>query len=285
MFKLAYFIKESFRGLYQAKLMTVASIVTIAVALFFLGLIVVTYVNIRAVVTQVSNRFEVVAYVADSSAADTFALARLRTRLEQFPPIKKLTLIDKPAAWQRFEKLYGSAMLAAIDQNPLPASFEIVLQENTQRPEQVGAFVKQLQECPGIESVQYANEWLVLLQRFKGYFFAATLMLGVILVVALYVMVSNSIRLTIFARRDLITNMRYAGATDAYIQVPFLLEGMLQGCIGAALAQGAISLLRLLFAHLPFIWGPWFLLPCIIFPVGVIFGWIGSLGAVRRFLR
>jgi cell division transport system permease protein len=285
MFKLAYFVKEAFRGLYQAKLMTVASIATIAVSLFFLGIIIVTYINIRAMLAQVSGRFEVVAYVTDEAAADTAALARLTDKLSQLPQIKKQTYVDKTAAWQRFEKLYGSTMLAAIETNPLPSSFEIVLQEAVQQPERVSVFVKQLQGLSGIESVQYANEWLIVLQRFKGYFFGATVLLGVMLVIALYVMVSNSIRLTIFARRDLITNMRYAGATDAYIQAPFLLEGMLQGAIGASLGLAAIMVLRLLLTRLPFVWGSWYMVPVIIFPVGVIFGWIGSLGAVRRFLR
>ncbi|MDD5673041.1 MAG: ABC transporter permease [Chitinivibrionales bacterium] len=285
MFKILYFIKESFRGLYQAKLMTIASILTITVALFFLGIIILTYINIRAVLAQAGGQVEVVAYLADSTAADTAALGRLKGRLGDFPQIKKQTLIDKTAAWKRFETLYGSAMLTAIEANPLPASFEIVLREHYQNPDKARAFVNDLERLPGIESVQYANEWLVLLHRFRGYFFSATILLGIILAVALYVMVSNSIRLTIFARRDLITNMRFAGATDAYIQAPFLLEGVLQGIIGAALGVTAIALLRLLLSHLPFLWGPWFLLPCVIFPVGVIFGWIGSLGAVRKFLR
>jgi len=90
-------------------------------------------------------------------------------------------------------------------------------------------------------------------------------MLGVILVVALYVMVSNSIRLTIFARRDLITNMRYAGATTPIFS-PVSAGGHAPGMYRRGAGQGAISLLRLLFAHLPFIWGPWFFCLVSFFP-------------------
>jgi cell division transport system permease protein len=97
-------------------------------------------------------------------------------------------------------------------------------------------------------------------------------------------MIANTIKLTIYARRELVHNMHFVGATDAYIRAPFILEGMLQGFIGGALAVGGLFIIKIIPAsHVPIYWGPWYTF-LLLLPVGVLFGCIGSVDAVRKFL-
>jgi cell division transport system permease protein len=96
-------------------------------------------------------------------------------------------------------------------------------------------------------------------------------------------MISNTIKLTIYARRELVKNMHLVGATSFFINTPFILEGMVQGGFGACVSVIALAILKLSFAHIPLLWGPDSLMGFILF-TGVFFGWIGSLSAVRKFM-
>jgi cell division transport system permease protein len=103
------------------------------------------------------------------------------------------------------------------------------------------------------------------------------------MVIILYLMISNSIRLTIYARRDLVAHMQVVGATDFFIKMPFILEGILQALVGGILYIMIIGIIRLALMRFPIYWGP-ASLPLLIIFIGVVFGWFGSARAVRKFL-
>ena len=135
----------------------------------------------------------------------------------------------------------------------------------------------------GVESVRYSREWIDLVERFRWYFFMASAIIGLIMILVLHFMISNTIKLTIYARKELVQNMHMVGATELFINMPFLLEGMLQGFIGGVVCIVALFFAKVSLSHLSFSWGPGNL-PLIILSIGVFFGWIGSITAVRKFL-
>ena len=105
-----------------------------------------------------------------------------------------------------------------------------------------------------------------------------------IVLVGLYFMIANTIKLTIYARKELVHNMHFVGATNTYIKMPFIMEGILQGIIGGLFAVGLLGGLKMATVSVIHLWwGPWFSF-LIIFIVGALFGFIGSMSAVRKFL-
>ncbi len=280
---LFYFIKETFRGFLQAKLMTFVSIVTIAITLFSLGCVGLVFLNIRLWLDEASKQASVVVYLEDAVYNDSMLCAEIVHNIRSLPAVDSVFFVDKNEAWRRFELLYGTRMLEAVDENPLPASLEIMLNKKYMYHSVSDDFKKELEQFKGIEGIKYSQEWLNTLRRFNRVFTWGIVIIVPFLLLALHFMIANTVKLTIYARKDLITNMHYVGATQFYIQTPFVFEGILQGVIGGFIAVVGLALLKLFLYHFLLDWGDKYLY-LIIFSIGVVFGWIGSMRAVRRFL-
>jgi cell division transport system permease protein len=183
-----------------------------------------------------------------------------------------------------------------LDSNPLPASFEILISEGHRSPEQVHRFAGELVAQPGVDGVDYDLLWIerltgiIELVRIVGFF------IGGAMVVAAIFTIFNVVKLTVYGREDEIGIMRLVGATNAYIRGPFLVEGMLQGGLGGALALGLLYLSHklllgeILSSSRLVLGADWltFLSPeawVAIFVGGMIVGLFGSALSVRRFLR
>ncbi len=281
---LFYFIKEAFRGFYQAKLMTFVSVATIGLTLFFLGCMAVGYINVRQGLRSAAGRVAAVVYVKDGAAADTAKLAALVARVRACPQVASARVVDKQEAWQRFKTQNDSAMLQAVDENPFPVSIELVLAETSRSAASLETLSRELTAIDGVEDFRMSTSELQQLERYTTLFLIGTIIFFIVLVVAPNVMIANTIKLTIYARRELIRNMHFVGATPAYIKAPFILEGMLQGVFGGCFGAAALLLVKLALAHFLLSWGPWYLIVSLFVATGALFGCIGSMSAVRRFL-
>jgi len=280
--KILYFIIEAFRGFYQAKLMTFVSIMTITATLFLICGVFIGLMNIDEILRHTSDQADVVAYLSDGASLDTSTQNMLTETVKKMPGVKNVVFMSKDSAWASFEELYGSDMLEAVDENPFPASLNIVLHESSQSAGAAALLQEQVSALAGIESVRYSKEWLETIKRMRDRFYIISAAAGLIIMLALHSIITNTIKLTIYARKDLVRNMHYVGATDLFIKMPFLLEGMLQGFIGGALCVCAMVAARVLLGHISINWY-FSYLPFIVL-IGVFFGWLGSWLAVRKFL-
>lgn len=280
-----YFFREGARGFYQAKLMTFVSIVTIAIVLFIALCIGIGILNVRLLFTSAVEKADFVVYVKDATAADSSRLAGLVTAVKMFPQIKNTVLVDKDASWKRFASLYGQEILTAVEGNPLPVSVELSLKKEYLADASAKKLAAALSSLDGVENVRYAGDWMAFLSRFQHWFYWTVFILAFLMVITLHLTISNTIKLTIYARRDLVQNMRLVGATRFFIAMPFIVEGMLQGFLGGAIAALAFVILKVsLPSAIPVFFGPDFV-PAAPLVAGILFGWIGSSAAVRKFLK
>jgi cell division transport system permease protein len=279
---LLYFIKEAVRGLYQAKLMTVVSIGTIGLSLFCLCLIFAGYLTLQAWIEQAAASVRVVAFITDSTAARPADLARLTSEVRAQRGAGGVVLVDKKNAWERFRGAYGARLLEAVDANPLPASLEIALVNSYRSSDSAQRLMDAVSRLPGIEGVSFSRDQMVKLEVWRRNVGVGGVLVLIVVGLVLNFMIANSIKLTIYARKELVTNMRFVGATDRYIRMPFILEGMLQGFIGALVAVALIAALRAF--PLPIEWGGFRLMLLATTSLGVLVGCIGSMSAVRKFL-
>lgn len=287
--RIGYLVGEGSRGLFQAKLMTFIAIATIAVVLFVSGVVCIAAFTIGTHLNNAVERADLVAYLTDAAAADERVRVRLADTLRSIPGVRSVSYVDKDTALQRFARLYGNEMLDAVQENPLPASFEIALSHGYHSGDAAALLKERLRSLQGVEGIRFSREWLDFLNRLQRWFFygAAALFIG--MVAALHLTISNTIKLTIYARRELVRTMHLVGATRFFIAMPFIVEGMLQGCIGGAMATGLFFIVKTVFTvepslrQLPLAWGPSYFPLCFIL-TGVLFGWFGSVSAVRKFL-
>lgn len=281
-----YTIREALAAFRRSPVLTSLSAAMIGLSLFVLGLFGVTAYNVSEVLTRVESRVEVVAYLRDD--ADPDAVEQARAEIQALPEVRDVLYVSRAQALEiaRDELDDLSAIFDDLDVNPLPASLEIALQPGQQSSRVVTAIAARVASFPFVEDVRYGREWLdkvFLLRRVAG---AAALVVGGAFAAVAIIIIGAAIRMAVFARRDEIAIMRLVGATAGFIRRPFLLEGLITGILGAAIALPLTYLVFRVLSDAVFQldWIP----PAWIgigFAAGGVLGFLGSWSAIRRHLR
>ncbi|HEX7117405.1 MAG TPA: permease-like cell division protein FtsX [Longimicrobiales bacterium] len=283
---MAHTVREAFAAFRRAPSLTLLSIAMIGLSLFAVGLFGIAAHNVRRVLDTVEARVQVVAYLRDDAPADAVQLAL--SEIRAYPEVLEALYISREQALEIAQQELPEfrSLFAELEVNPLPASIEVRLQPGQRTPNVVGDIAARIGAYPFIEEVQYGREWVdkvYLLRRIAG---AAALVVGGAFASVAIVIIGAAIRLAIFARRDEIAIMRLVGATNGYIRRPFLLEGLVAGLLGAALALGlTFATYRVIFTSIFQVeWVPDTWLAGGL-AAGGILGMIASGLAVRRHLR
>ncbi len=238
----AYFVEEALQSLWRSRLMNALSVATIATSLFVLGAFLTVAANLGGVIERFSSKVQVVFYLEDGIEA------RIRQSLvdglREDPAVAELHSVERAEALARFRELFRDLGTLPDDlgENPFPASIEATLRPDHRAPEDVKRLVAAFGQAPGVEEVQYDLLWIERLSTGVRLLRGLGLVLGGILVAAGVFTISNVIRLTVYARQDELDIMRLVGATSAYVKGPFVVEGMLQGLLGGAVAVALLAL-------------------------------------------
>ena len=287
-----YFIKETYKSIRRNGFMSFASISTVAVSLLVLGMFLMIFLNTNNLAQYLESQVQVSVYMQDS--ATDKELAAVKEKLTKMPGVVKVTQVSKQQALERFKKRLGDQeqLLNSLGKdNPFPNSFEVQVDS----PERIKVLTPQLGQLPKVETAKFGQEvvehlfQLTKILRFGG------ILLVVFLAMATLFIISNTIRLTVFARRKEVIIMKYVGATDWFIRWPFLLEGMTLGFFGAVVAFILInsiysSLLERIHATLAFLpllpTSPLLLyVDLFLLVAGTGIGALGSYISLRKFLR
>jgi cell division transport system permease protein len=236
-FQLYYFVRSAIAGLRGSPLTTGVSIATIAVATIPLGGLWVVTGNMRALLDRFGSELQLTAFL-DSRVRSDQGRA-LAAKALAIPGVAQVEFVSQEQALERFRsRLGGSALLDAIETNPLPASLAIALGSDARTPEAVAAVSEALHALPGVEDVAGGETWIEGYGRALRLVRSAGLGLGIVLSLATLLIVANTIRLAVYARRDELEILALVGASRTYLRVPFLIEGVLQGAIGGLIGVG-----------------------------------------------
>jgi cell division transport system permease protein len=291
--KLRYFFKEAFLNIRVNKSTAVVSTLTIAFTIMLFGLFLLIYLNLNRLAGSLRQEIKIILYLEDGISEDE--KEAILKKLKGEPGVAGVTYISKDQALKDFrQSLEGEdILLKGLGENPLPASFELTLEKSYQSSEAIQRAAEQLRGLKGVDDIQYGRDWVeninALLEtlRFGG------MMIGLILGLAAVVIISSTIRLTIWSRLEDIQVLQLIGATRAFIQMPFLVEGALLGTFGGAvslvLLRGVYELAESrMLGTTGFLGGPvslmflpasWLLL---FLAAGAGLGCIGSLVSIRR---
>jgi len=291
-----YIVEDALTNIRRSGWGGVASIGTIAVSFVIVGIFLIITGNLGALVADWKEQFQVTVFLEDSITVEQLALLKRRVQSER--AVKAMTYMSKAEALQQFKReLQGKeSLLEGLGENPIPASLQIRVHEAYQTPEALKQLTASLGRLEGVEDVMYGQEWVDRLSSVIRVLRLLGLSVGLALGLASLLIVSNTIRLAVYARADEIEVMRLVGATRLHVRAPFLLEGMIQGMLGAGLA-----LLLLFSAYQVTLWqiqvtpgqtfgmgvasflDPHWAVLMIVAGAGV--GAFGSLISVGRFLR
>jgi cell division transport system permease protein len=221
-------------------------VVTIGVSLVLVGAFALLLANMEELLGRFGDDLQVTAYLADGLTPEQIQeLVRIAHTVEG---VQGARIVSKQEALERFRAGVGrgSALLEGLGENPLPASIELTLAPEHRSAAGMARVVGSLQGLAGVTELASGQDWV------EGYLRALALLrgigwgLGLILALATLLIVANTIRLAVFARRDELEILALVGASRAFVNAPFLLEGLLQGACAGALALGVLyALFRL----------------------------------------
>ncbi len=287
-----YFITEVAHSLRRNSWMSLASVGTVAVSLFVLGVFLILVLNINRMAGMLESQVQISVYLEDSvSDVDRRGLEH---DIREMQGIDTVKFVSRDEAKERLSERLGDQkyLLDALgDTNPLPDSFEVTVTQ----PDMVETAAHTIEHFEGVESARYGQDvvqHLFDITRLLRIFGVALMFL---LAAATVFIISNTIRLTVYARRKEVAIMKYVGATDWFIRWPFLLEGIVLGFIGgivsaivlrsfyAAMASKIYSTLTFfpLIPQYPFM----NYVSVALILAGMAIGALGSTISLKRFLK
>jgi cell division transport system permease protein len=238
-----YAFDEAISSLWRGRRSGALSTATIAVALFVLGAFLITTSNLQRLGREWSNSAQLSVYLTDGvTAAERETIERT---LAPGSVVASVQFVSKADALARFKKTFSdlTSTIDGLGENPLPASFEVQLLGGANSA--VDLLVAELRQLPGVADVRYDREWLARLVAAIDVIRLVGGVLGVMLTLAAALTVANVVRLGLFARRDELDIMELVGAPRAYVRGPFIMEGTLQGGLGALVALLALGVVFL----------------------------------------
>lgn len=287
-----YFIKEAVSSIRHNGLMSFASISTVALSLLILGMFLIMVLNLNNMASNLESQVQVSVYLQDGLS--DVQTREIGTKITKLPGVTQVNFVDKEEAMERFKQRLGEqqSILKALDgNNPLPNAFEVKMDS----PEKVKPVAQAIAQLKGVENAKYGQE--VVEQLFtltKMIRIFGVVLIGFLALAALFI-ISNTIRLTVFARRREIGIMKYVGATDWFIRWPFLLEGIILGFGGALVAvlllnQTYGALIHQVYeslAFLPLIPQYPFInyISIVLLLIGTVIGALGSTISLRKFMQ
>jgi len=291
-FNLGFFFSEALKNIRLNLLMTVTAVTTTFICILVLGLGLLVSDHIQEVVGSVREDVSVEAFPPNATEGELDALAE---KVRGWPEVSRVTEVSEAEALARFKDQFKDqpGLSRDLDQGVLPASVQIQLED----PSTANEIAGRLKQEEGFteDDLRYPQQTIERLNSVTSVVIWGLYGATLLFLMASVLLISNAIRLSIFARRKEIEVMKLVGASDGFVRTPFVIEGLLQGLVGAGLAALAAIWINLLFVdwahdYLPFVPisndavnAPFLLL--ILVAVGVAIGVIGSFLSVTRFLR
>lgn len=291
-FNLGFFLKEAFKSIQLNLLMSITAATTTAVCILVLGMAMLVSGHVEGVIRSIGENVAITAFYPDDVPPEE--QEEVFRTVQGYPEVREVTYISEEQAMERFKETLADQpeLYQDLAAGVLPSSIEIQLND----PGDSQAVAQRLQREGFAEAdLSYPQQTIERLDRVTNYIVWALRGATALFLVASILLISNGIRLSIFARRKEIEVMKLVGASDGFVRTPFVIEGLVQGLVGAGLAALLVVWLNYLFVE----WAQSQLtfvpisseavntlsVLAILVGVGVIIGIVGSYASVRRFLR
>ncbi|MBR4949361.1 MAG: permease-like cell division protein FtsX [Clostridia bacterium] len=293
--RLSYFLKDVFKSIWRNRMMALASLFVLVSCMLIMGTSVIISFNINAVAEKIENQNEIVIFLRDDITQAE--LTDLERSIERDSRITKSIYFSKEQALQEYieqqdgdEYLYESLK----EDNVLPASFRLSFDNSDGK---ISDSVSTFEKMAGVEKIRFNKDLVDKVDNFSKIINFVGIWLIIVLAIVSLFIIQNTIKIALFTRKKEINIMKYVGATDSFIQAPFVLEGVLIGIVSSAVAFGIQYILYQkvisgildsfgidLISAVPFSeMQLYILVPFAL--TGLIVGGIGSLMSIRKYLQ
>ena len=285
-----YLVKEGFKNVYANRIMSIASVCVLVSCLVMTGAAALFSLNVLNIVDEVEKNNETSVYILKEK--NDIEAKQIGKQIEEIENVDKVTFVSKHEAVEQFKNTLGDQLFDRIkDEDPLNDKY-IVSFKDTEKYEQT---VDKIKTIDGVQSVTDRRDFARKLTKVSNLVtIVAVCIVAALIVISLFI-IANTIRTTMYSRRFEISIMKSVGATNMFVRMPFLVEGMVLGFISAAIATGVLALLYraasgmveridLGISAIPFT-SVLIILVLSFIVVGVLVGFFGGFISIRKYLK
>lgn len=285
-----YLLKEGFRNVWNNRIMTIASVCVLISCLILTGSAVLLSMNVAQVVDSVGDSNETTVYLKDS--VSNVEAAYIGRDIEKLSNIASVEFYSKEEAIVEYKDVLGEEVFANMqgDDNPLPDAYHISMKDLSE----YDSTVAQITQMEGVDSVSNRSDVAKKLTSLNNLVSMLSFWVVLALTIISLFIISNTIRMTMYARRFEISIMKSVGATNAFVRIPFVIEGMVIGLISAVL-----STVGLIFLYNAIMQAITHLIPFTAIPIssvivyvaagfigaGIVIGALGGFISIRKYLK
>ena len=282
-----FLFAEGFRNLLRHKLTVFSAVFSVFLTMLIIGSLLIVRKNTNKLIYYLRTKYKIEVFF-ESDLAKEAALDVVK-KIDSFPGVRNTTFIDRENATKIFEKQFGENILDYIQRNPLPMSCVINLNRTGDYELDIMPIVTRIESLSGIDNIEHQGKLIQRIEGFNNRFTRILFFVCIGIMLITISIISNTIKLTIYAKKDLIQDLHIIGATNTFVKVPFLIEGILQGFIGSFIAFLVLTLCLQIgnniltqISSMTIRMDP--AAASFMLLIGISISFIGSLRAVARFL-
>lgn len=245
--KLKFFLKVTGNNLWQFRTRNLFSVTIICLSFLTVGIFLSLANNLRATARDLARNMNVVFYLDPGLTAE--AVETLRQEVARPAFVEGVVLVTPDQALERFRASFPDLadVVTGLKGNPFPPALELRVNARASASKEVLAFVEAMKKRPGVTDVLFNQDWVEKMQGFSRLAGAVGAFLGGILILTSFFIISNVVKLNVFARKNEIEILRMVGGTNLFIRIPFWLEGITLGLLGSLLSLALLFVVIRLF--------------------------------------
>lgn len=283
-----FLLGEGFKNLWRHKMTVFTAVFSIFLALTTVGVLFITEQHSHKLIEYMRTKYKIEVFF-DDTITDKEA-KQIVKEIKNIPSVYSTTLITKDRALEIYKSQFGEEIMELLDYNPLPASCVVNLTRKKDGYLHIEPIIKRIESMKGIDNVNHQGRLINRMEKFYEQSLLGLSLVAFAIVLVTVFIISNTIKLTIYSKKDLIQALKMIGATNSFIRMPFILEGVFQSIIGASLAGGFLYSVvygtnEVLGRFTTFtIQVQWYFLGWL-FLIAVVISLFGSSRAISRFMK
>ena len=236
--KLLYLISEGFKNVWRHKMTTFTAVFSLFLALYFVGLLAVAGENTKSILQYLRSKYKIEVFFKQD--VEYKSAKSISASILEIKGVRSSTVINKDDAVRIFKDQFGEDILSILGYNPLPISAVVNLKRKLDQLLDTSPIVNEIKSLDGVEEVRYQGHLIKKIERTYAKIMKYFPFMAMVFILVAVLVIYNTVKLSIFARKDLINSLNLIGATKLFIQMPFIFEGLIDGFMASLIASPLI---------------------------------------------
>ncbi|MBT3664629.1 ABC transporter permease [bacterium] len=232
--KFLYLISEGLKNVWRHKMTTFTAVFSLFLALYFVGLLATAGENTRSILQYLRSKYKIEVFFKQN--VDLKSAKKVSDLILEVKGVRSSTVINKDDAVRIFKDQFGEDILGVLGYNPLPISAVVNLKRNSEEMLKIAPVVSEIKKMKGVQEVRYQGHLIKKIERTYSRFMQLFPGVAVLFITVSVLVIYNTVKLSIFSRKELIDSLKLIGATKLFIQMPFIFEGLIDGVLATLIS-------------------------------------------------